>query len=428
MLGRAGDMLAGRRCLIALSGGPDSAVAAWLAIRFASETRAIHVHHGWPDSDVMARAAEAVALHLGVPLRVVRVHPGNGASREAQARHARYEALFGAAEPDELIIVGHTRDDQAETVLFNVARGGGARGVSGIPARRGPIVRPLLSVSRAVVEELVAADRIPTVDDRANHDSGLTRNRVRAALPLLADAIGTDIVAGLIRSGSIAEQDEEALLAIIERVRPIQRGDTHRLPLAVLRSLQPGMARLAILKLLRQVRPYGATAAELERVESIVRDGRGIVQLAGGLIASMSKTSLVVGPEPGRPPPPYAWGPELGMLRWGGWLLEAIVCDGRPAAVPLSNWIVAFDTAIMEDGRLMVRAATPEDRICLRSGHKGARQAIAEGGLAKPDRVNYPIVTAGDTVLWVPGIRRAALGWVSDATSRYLLVRIVEEG
>ncbi len=176
-LAAAGELLAGKRCLVALSGGPDSAAAAWLATRYALSARAIHVHHAWPSSDLMAQAATAVARHLDIPLEMVSVEPPAGASPEAQARLVRYRALLAMPDPDEAIVVGHTRDDQAETVLFNVVRGTGTSGLSGIPNRRERSCAPSLRVSRREVEDLVDSAQLPAVADPANADLSLTRNR-----------------------------------------------------------------------------------------------------------------------------------------------------------------------------------------------------------------------------------------------------------
>lgn len=427
-LAAAGRLLEGRRCLVALSGGPDSAVAAWLAAAHGASVRAIHVHHGWPSSDVMADAAETVARHLQIPLEIVHVEPPAGPSPEGQARMVRYRALLEAAAPDEVIVVGHTLDDQAETVLFNVARGSGTRGLSGIPRRRGAIVRPLLEVSRGEIEDLVNSERLPAVADPANADLALTRNRLRALMPSLEEAVGAKVIAGLARSGRIGTESDAVLAGLAARVPLISKGQVFCLPLAVLKSVSRPVQRVAVLEALRLIRPYGGTAAELERIADLVDGEQSVTELAGGFVAAVSSTMLMLGPAPHEAPAPVHWPRELGLIQWGNWSLSARLVEGRPAVLARGSRSAAFDPLVLDQGPLIVRSTRPGDLIAIGSGHKPVGDAVSEGGVAQLARRSYPVVAAGETVVWVPGVRRAALGWVSDDSARYLLLEIIEEG
>ena len=413
---------------MAVSGGPDSAVAAWLAAAHGASVRAIHVHHGWPSSDVMADAAKTVARHLEIPLEVVHVEPPEGPSPEGQARIVRYRALLAAAHPDEVIVVGHTLDDQAETVLFNVVRGSGTRGLSGIPQRRGAIVRPLLRVSRGEVEDLVAAARLPAVADPANADLALTRNRVRALMPALEEAVGARVVAGLARSGRIGTESDTVLAGLAADIPLVRKGQVLCLPLAVVRSVSRPVRRVAILEALRRLRPYGGTATELERIGGLVDGEQSVTELAGGFVAAVSSTMLMLGPTPQEAPAPVHWPRELGLIEWGNWSLSARLVEGRPEIVARGTRSAAFDPLVLDHGPLVVRSARPGDLIAIDSGHKPVGDAVSEGGVAQPARRSYPVVAAGETVVWVPGVRRAALGWLSDDSARYLLLEIIEEG
>lgn len=421
-----GRRLEGRRCLIALSGGPDSAVLAWLADRYASSARAVHVHHGWPGSDTMAEAAAAVAQAVGIRLEVVRVSVAEGPSPEAQAREARHRALVGAARPGEVIVLGHTRNDQAETVLFNVARGAGPRGVAGIQEETSLLFRPLLDVERGDIEAAVESLSLPAVHDPANADPNLTRNRIRAALPVLEQAVGTAVVAGLSRSGHLAGQQEALLRDLAGTVPLVRRGDTVQIPRAVLASLATAVRRHVLLSALRQVRPYGGTASELERIEAL---GPGqTTELAGGFLATMTRAMLVLGPRPGPPPPAHRWESEQRRVTWGSWVFSVRIAAGPALPFPLGRRAAVFDATVLDRGPLVIRAVQPGDQIAIAGGHKDVTDALGEGLIARPARPSYPVAAAGSDVLWLPGLRRADLGWVSEATTRYLSLRIVEEG
>ena len=136
-----------RPLVVALSGGADSAVAAWAARHAGKRLRCVHIDHGLPGSPAMSRAASAIADHLEVALEVVSVDPKSAS--ETDLRDARDTALLAALNDDELLVVGHTADDTTETILINLLRGTGIDGLAGIPAARDRIVRPLLGIAGA---------------------------------------------------------------------------------------------------------------------------------------------------------------------------------------------------------------------------------------------------------------------------------------
>ena len=250
---------AGGRVVVGVSGGGDSLalLAAAVAVAGALQVSvaAVCVDHGCHPRtrDVAARVARA-ALRLGADrVRVVRVVPARGAAGgavggpEEAARTARLRALEGAAGRDgaAAVLLGHTLDDQAEQVLIGLARGSGARSLAGMPARRGPFVRPLLGLRRDVVRAACPSlpdlglpwhdptngpdptDRSdasyasdgsdPTDRSDASATSGptvvrLMRARVRAeVLPVLLDVLGEGAVASLARSADLLRDDADAL-------------------------------------------------------------------------------------------------------------------------------------------------------------------------------------------------------------------------
>lgn len=190
MLGRGDCVLA------AVSGGPDSvallAALAALAPRLGVTVRAAHLHHGirGAEADRDAACAVAVAEQRGIACRVERLTDlRSGANFEARARARRYAFLRRVARDTgcNRIATGHTRDDQAETLLMRLVRGAGRRGLAGMaPSRDGWLIRPLLSCSRGDVLAFLAAQKLPWCEDSSNHDRHFLRNRVRhEVLPLL---------------------------------------------------------------------------------------------------------------------------------------------------------------------------------------------------------------------------------------------------
>jgi tRNA(Ile)-lysidine synthase len=171
---RHGLLVPGDRVLVAVSGGPDSVallhVLTALAAEHALTLAVCHVHHGLrPEADRDAAFVGALAARLGCPATVERVQVPRRPDRspEALARAARYAALGRAARAlgATRIALGHTADDQAETVLMRLLQGAGPRGLGGIPVRRGRLIRPLLDSDRAAVLAHLAAHDLPWVED-----------------------------------------------------------------------------------------------------------------------------------------------------------------------------------------------------------------------------------------------------------------------
>src|SRR5258708_14639344 len=205
--------------LVACSGGADSlALAAALAFeepRLGLPGGGVTVDHGLqPGSAEQARGVAKVLAALGLdPVQSLSVavarpgagYPGRAGYRgpEAAARAARYQALdrAAAATGAAAILLGHTRDDQAETVLLGLARGSGARSLAGMAERSGRYLRPLLGISRAQTRAACAALNLEPWDDPQNADPGYARARVRHRLPpALERALGPVVTEALARS------------------------------------------------------------------------------------------------------------------------------------------------------------------------------------------------------------------------------------
>ena len=219
----------GSLVLVACSGGADSmalaAATAFVAPRLGLLPGLITVDHRLQPGSA-GRAADVAAwasAHGFAPVEVAPVdvtgHPGGP---EAAARSARYAALSEAAERHRAaaVLLGHTRDDQAETVLLALARGAGPRGLSGMPYRKGVFLRPFLNVSRAEARKACAALGLAVWDDPHNADPAYARSRVRTDLiPALVAALGPAVVDNLARTAAQLAADNAALDALAETAR-----------------------------------------------------------------------------------------------------------------------------------------------------------------------------------------------------------------
>ncbi|VFM98080.1 MAG: tRNA(Ile)-lysidine synthase [Candidatus Kentron sp. G] len=191
ILNQLGNMPLARRYWVAYSAGMDShtLLSAMARVRDQlpdARVGAIHVNHGLqPEADSWARHAEAVCHGLGIACRVLiadaRAAPGQ--SQEAAARRARYGVMEAIVGSGEILLVAHHRDDQAETLLLQMIRGAGPRGLAAMPrlARFGAgwLARPLLDVPRAAIREYAKSQGLVWIEDKSNDDPRFDRNYLR---------------------------------------------------------------------------------------------------------------------------------------------------------------------------------------------------------------------------------------------------------
>ena len=278
------------RVVAALSGGPDSAalLAVLATLRDAglvAWVSAVHVDHRLrPGSADDGEACAALCRRLGVAFERVEVEvaPGNV---QAQARLARYAALRRAAARAGAtrIATGHTRSDQAETVLLRLLRGSGARGLAGIPPRRGMVVRPLIDRSRREVMAYLRARRLPWLEDPSNATPRYLRNRVRGAVVPLLESVNPSLERALARTADLLRDDERALDRLSRAAvhgAAASGGELLGLPVAV--------RRRAVRRLWKEARGRraGLTARHVETVLALLRRrGPGRVALPDGIEA-----------------------------------------------------------------------------------------------------------------------------------------------
>ncbi|MEN9965787.1 MAG: hypothetical protein RJA60_784 [Actinomycetota bacterium] len=233
----ASGVVAGDLVLVACSGGPDSlalaAAVAFEAPRAGIRAGAVIVEHGIQavTREVAARTAE-VLRGLGLdPVQVVHITVGAEGGPEAAARTARYEALDEAATAldAKAVLLGHTLDDQAETVLLGLARGSGPRALNGMAAHSGRYLRPLLGIKRETAHAFCSDSGLEPWTDPQNSEDRFSRVRVRQTiLPLLETELGPGIAESLARTAELIREDSEHLddLALAEYEQVVTAGPT----------------------------------------------------------------------------------------------------------------------------------------------------------------------------------------------------------
>jgi tRNA(Ile)-lysidine synthase len=289
------DLEPGDLVLAACSGGADSlalaAALAFAAPRAGLRAGGVTVDHGLQEGSAVRAGKVAGALaSFGInPVLSRAVTVTGEGGPEAAARVARYQALQDAAAETgaKAVLLGHTLDDQAETVLLGLARGSGARSLAGMPPSRGVFRRPLLGVRRAVTREACAALGLDPWEDPHNGDRRFARVRVRLdALPALEAALGPGVAEALARTATQLRSDAEVLETLAtERAfadSPLAADSLAELPDAV----RTRVLRLAAIE--AGCPPGALTAGHVARVSELVTDWRGQrwIDLPGGVRAS----------------------------------------------------------------------------------------------------------------------------------------------
>ncbi|WP_327290583.1 tRNA lysidine(34) synthetase TilS [Streptomyces sp. NBC_01198] len=298
--------------LAACSGGADSmALAAALAFegpRLGVRAGAVTVDHGLQvGSAVRAQEVAGRLRALGLdPVDAVGVTVGRQGGPEAAARDARYAALDAAADRRgaAAVLLGHTRDDQAETVLLGLARGSGIRSLSGMAAVSGAggrYRRPFLLLDRDTVRQGCLAQGITVWEDPHNHDPAYTRSRVRhEALPVLEKSLGKGVVEALARTAQLSRDDADALDQWAADAQADAAGDDGSLDVRRLATL-PAAVRRRVLRrtaIAAGSPPGFLFARHIEEVDRLVTGwhGQKALNLPGGVAVLRANGRLVFSP------------------------------------------------------------------------------------------------------------------------------------
>lgn len=437
-----GHVHEGEPVVVACSGGPDSTVLAYLAAeaRPDLDLSIAHVRHGLRDDTVDVEIVHQHADWLGLPIDVREVTvEADGHGVEAAARQARYAALrrIAAKRGAVAILVAHTADDQAETVLLRIARGTGIDGLSAMRTVTDDIVRPLLRVRRVDIQRFLLLEGLPTAEDPTNMDPAVRRSVVRHELLALLERVAPDPVGALCRLADLARDEREALddlvadpLASARRIGPV-RAVADR----TLSPLVPAVARRVVRALIAEITDAPLDADAVTRVlehreaSALTLPGPLEVTTAGGWRAFAPQSLPRSRPVPLSVPGVAVWQPA-------GIAVQAITpetdpwreraTEGGPGQVALAftdAWSpppATSDVSIVppggtpermvialpaDVGGLTVRHRESGDRVVTAAGTRRLQDVMVDAGVPRAVRDVWPVVvTDSQRVAWVPGL------------------------
>ncbi|MFN2555835.1 MAG: tRNA lysidine(34) synthetase TilS [Nitriliruptorales bacterium] len=416
--------------LIALSGGPDSTSLTYLVREARPDLKLFlgHVRHGMRDdaADLATVQSHAQALNLPLEVAEVEVRP-SGEGLEAAARTARYAALRRLAKEADVtrILLGHTADDQAETVLLRVARGTGIRGLAAMAALSGDLVRPLLRIRRGDLRRFLALEGLDTVEDPTNLDPSSRRVRVRQTVLPAFEALTPDPVGALARLADLARLDAthlEAEAAKVELAAVRHYGPARALATEALSGIDAALASRVVRRFLAAVRgsPTPVTAGHVHAVlalhsgqavdlpgVSVTRGGKWLAAAPHQLPETRPVTLSVPGVTDWKraavsivatlAPQDFA-----DQVRLPGRLREVVSEEALP---PGGNPALGTVTlGGLQLSGLVVRCRLPGDRVATRAGTRKLQDLFVDAGIPRAVRDLVPVVAVGERLLWVPGV------------------------
>ncbi|SDW93509.1 tRNA lysidine(34) synthetase TilS [Thiocapsa roseopersicina] len=402
-LGPLGD------CWVAFSGGTDSTAllhaAATRPVHASGTLRAIHIDHGLhADSPCWAEHCRRICDALGVPLAVRRLNltPIPGESLEATAREARYRALAEVLRPGDLMLTAHNQDDQAETLLLALLRGSGVHGLAAMPREaelgRGRLVRPLLDVPRATLEQYVRSFGLSWIEDPSNTSLRMDRNYLRNSIVPLLRARWPGLSATLSRSaGHCAEAAQLVDGLAAELMGACAGSHPGTLGIGALGALERSR-RKAVLRLWLRRRGFALPdrrhlARILDEVIPARADADPLVAWFGCEVRRYRDDLFALAPLP--PPPgaltirqaPSGMPPVLELPAGLGWLQWEDMSDGSESA----------PTVRFGSTGLTCRSRSTSRRRTLKN-------LFQEAGIPRWLRPYVPLVFSGDILIAVAGV------------------------
>ncbi len=394
------------RPLAMVSGGPDSVALLRALVELGSRPVVLHVDHGLrgEESREDARFVWGLCERLEVPCIVRSIEVG-GKNLQDEARRERYllaEEIIGEQELS-VVATGHTADDVAETVLLNLARGSGLRGLSGIPPVRGRVVRPLIENRRTEILTYLNLLNQPYRTDPTNLTSKYARNRVRLEVLPVLEELYPGAGGNIARAASLLREDLEVLEGLV--VGQIRwRGQEVVVPLDELWKMPPTLRRHAVRRAYATLTSDEGflDSAAVENVLDLTgkEEGTRVVHLPGGVVAAarFGKEFALY-----RHAEPFSGEKDLmvGELEFAGWLLNVREVRGHDPEDAARAEVAYLDVS---RGPYRVRMTREGDTIrpLGLGGTKRVYKAMKDRKVPKDLRPRTPVVVDGrERVAWV---------------------------
>jgi len=418
----------GSKVLVALSGGPDSVTLLHLLLSLKEELQikvfAAHLNHmlRGEESERDERFVKELCKRWNVPLFTGKVDVKGvckGRNTEAVARELRYKFLHEKLREinGDLIATGHTASDLLETVLLNLVKGTGIRGLRGFLPKREKIVRPLFEITRKEVESYVKEKGLPFVVDSSNLSTDYERNLLRLKVVPVLREINPSVETAILKTAGILREIEELLRLSTEPfLNKFLSRDKFCIPLTELKKLHTSLRKELIT---RAYRALTGESLSYENVLSVVsllsKRGYKEVELGNGFIAYRDQRELCIGRKGEGEVKPFYFEvkkvPAKVTTPLGILLFEK---DRGEPLIPYEEF---------KEKGIIVRSRKPGDRLTFHNFSKPLKKFLIEKKVPAKERDKLPIVVSGEKIVWIPGLYRA---YINDTHVSYIGVRFEE--
>lgn len=442
----------GESVLAACSGGPDSLALVDILRHIQRELpfqlAVAHVDHMFRGK---ASAADAQFVRdycqsydipcFSTTINVPQYLNLHGGSIQDISRKLRYEYLHEVAKNwgNAKIATGHHQDDQVETILLHLFRGSGGTGLSGMRARTGEIIRPLLSLSRQEIEDYCQQNTLKPRQDLSNLKTDYLRNAIRLCIiPQIEATIGGSIREPICRTGQILSAEQDFLHETVQAMWPALTCETPKATILYtepLSTLHIALKRVVFRQLFEK-KQGSLTGISFHHVEKLIEMADrwpvgSKLDLPGGWQAVREYTAIQVRQRETEPVSQEIAAPGVQLLIPGetevrelGIQIKASVQSDMPKNVDPAAAV--FDLAALHQP-LFVRTRRPGDRFSPRGmlGDKKLKDFFIDRKIPRSLRNQVPVFhDSGDTIFWLGGLRASRQGQITAATTKYLILQI----
>jgi tRNA(Ile)-lysidine synthase len=437
----------GESVLVGLSGGPDSVCLLHmlhrLKERFGIALHAVYVDHNLrPDETPVERdfccgLCEGFGVEFSVrTIDVLAYAKEKGLNKQEAARQLRYAAFEEAALAMKAgrIALGHNADDQIETVLMRLLRGTGPRGLSGMPAKRGMIIRPLIGVERTEVERFLAGDNIPFVVDSSNLGTDYFRNRIRRDLVPVMRQLNPSLAGTVADTVSILQEEERYFnLAVTKALmRMISRKTAHRIELFLspMEIMDKAILRRVLRRALEETDSLrGMSFTHIEDIIDLVKHGSAGARLSlpRDIRAIKEYAVLVITSEKPVRIDEYTLTPPAEVaVRGAGLVIRAALRDDAGDSGDGRSSVILDAEAMQFPLTVRPRA---EGDFFLPMGfgkRKKLQDFFVDARVPRDERDSVPVVVSGSDIVWIAGYRADERFRVKEDTTKFLQLSIVK--
>lgn len=435
--------------IVGLSGGADSVcllhILSRLKHELGIELRAIHVHHGLrgEEADRDAAFSQELCRSLGVPFKLVKIRAGEEARKrritvEEAGRLARYrimeaeakewEEKLGGGDPQTRIKIAtaHHGNDSAETILHNLVRGSGLKGLSGIMPVRGRIIRPVLWAGRDEILAWLLANRLEYVEDSTNCENDYTRNKFRnEILPLITSEINKKAVENILRAGELICDADQYLDKKAEEWIKCHCGRNQVCFSAPELQKEDRIIRSYVVR--RMLQKMGCplkdiTSAHIESVDKLLGKQTGKeADLPYGVSVRNEYGTIKFSRRRERKSDPEQTNPEAEPAKP---MVFQIIPFRNQEKIPKNQYTKWFDYDKIQD-TLSVRNRRTGDYITLKSGgRKTVKAFMIDEKIPREKRDKILLLAEGSHVLWIVGYRISEYYKVTERTKNILQVQL----